>query len=52
MQRKAGRKVTVPLGKRKLRRQWGILHWRGRRLSLLEESFLCLCRADSVHLAA
>ncbi len=47
-----GSLVALPLGKRKLRRQWGILHWRGRRLSLVEETFLRLCRADSVRLAA
>lgn len=44
--------VALPLGKRKLRRQWGILHWRGRRLSFIEETFLRLCRADTVRLAA
>lgn len=47
-----GSLVALPLGKRKLRRQWGILHWRGRRLSLIEETFLRLCRADTVRLAA
>ncbi len=47
-----GSLVALPLGKRKLRRQWGILHWRGRRLSLVEETFLRLCRADSERLAA
>ncbi len=35
--------VTLPLGKRKLRRRWGVLHWRGRRLSLAEETFIGLC---------
>jgi DNA-binding transcriptional LysR family regulator len=35
--------VTLPLGKRKLRRRWGVLHWRGRRLSLAEETFVGLC---------
>ncbi len=47
-----GSLVALPLGKRKLRRQWGILYWRGRRLSLIEETFLRLCRADTVRLAA
>jgi DNA-binding transcriptional LysR family regulator len=32
--------VTLPLGRRKLRRRWGVLHWRGRRLSLAEETFI------------
>jgi DNA-binding transcriptional LysR family regulator len=34
----------LPLGKRKLRRAWGLCHWRGRRLTLPEESFLSLTR--------
>ena len=37
--------VAVPLGRRKLRRTWGILHWRNRRLSLAEETFVSLCRS-------
>jgi DNA-binding transcriptional LysR family regulator len=37
--------VTLPLGKRKLRRRWGVLHWRGRRLSLAEETFIGLCES-------
>ncbi len=35
--------VALPLGKRKLKRRWGVLHWRGRRLSLAEETFIGLC---------
>jgi DNA-binding transcriptional LysR family regulator len=35
--------VALPLGKRKLKRRWGILHWRARRLSLAEETFVGLC---------
>jgi len=35
--------VALPLGRRKLRRNWGILHWRGRRLTLAEETFCGLC---------
>jgi DNA-binding transcriptional LysR family regulator len=35
--------VVLPLGRRKLRRNWGILHWQGRRLSLAEETFIGLC---------
>jgi DNA-binding transcriptional LysR family regulator len=34
----------LPLGKRKLKRNWGLCHWRGRRLSLPEETFVGLCR--------
>ena len=44
--------VSVPLGRRKLKRTWGIMHWKGRRLSLAEETFVSLCRTateDLVH---
>lgn len=37
--------VALPLGKRKLRRHWGIMYWHERRLSLAEETFVGLCRA-------
>ncbi len=37
--------VTLPLGRRKLKRRWGVLHWRGRRLSLAEETFIGLCES-------
>jgi DNA-binding transcriptional LysR family regulator len=41
----ADKSVTaLPLGKRKLKRNWGIAHWRNRRLTLAEETFLNLCR--------
>lgn len=43
--------VTLPLGKRKLRRRWGVLHWRGRRLSLAEETFIGLCEQVSERFA-
>lgn len=39
-----GSLVALPLGRRKLKRRWCILHWRGRRLSLAEETFIGLCR--------
>lgn len=42
--------ISLPLGRRKLKRTWGILHWRGRRLSLAEERFVSLCRAASEEL--
>ena len=35
--------VALPLGRKKLRRRWGVLHWRSRRLSLAEETFVGLC---------
>lgn len=34
-----------PLGRRRLRRKWGVAHFRGRRLTLGEETFVGLCRA-------
>ena len=37
--------VALPLGKRKLKRRWGVLHWRGRRLSMAEETFVGLCES-------
>ena len=37
--------VTLPLGRRKLKRTWGISHWKGRRLTLAEETFVELCRS-------
>ncbi len=42
--------VALPLGRRKLPRQWGILHWRGRRLTLAEETFNGLCEAATASL--
>ncbi len=41
---KAGALVALPLGKRKLKRRWGILHWQGRRMSMVEETFIGLCK--------
>jgi DNA-binding transcriptional LysR family regulator len=37
--------IALPLGRRKLRRRWGVLHWRGKRLNLAEETFIGLCRS-------
>lgn len=37
--------VALPLGKRKLKRRWGVLHWKGRRLNLAEETFIGLCQS-------
>jgi DNA-binding transcriptional LysR family regulator len=41
-----GSLCELPLGRRKLQRRWGILHRRGRKLNLAEETFIGLC--DSV----
>ncbi len=45
-----GSLVALPLGRRKLERRWGILHWKGRRLSLAEETFVGLCDSACVPL--
>jgi DNA-binding transcriptional LysR family regulator len=37
--------VALPIGKRKLKRTWGIAHRRGRRLNIAEETFIRLCRS-------
>ncbi len=41
----SGELVAVPLGRRKLRRSWGILHYRERRLTMAEETFVKHCHA-------
>ncbi len=46
----AGSLVTLPLGRRKLRRRWGVLHWKGRRLDLAQETFIRLCESVSERL--
>jgi DNA-binding transcriptional LysR family regulator len=45
VQKELGEKslVALPLGRKKLLRKWGILHWKDRRLSLAEETFVGLC---------
>jgi LysR family transcriptional regulator, low CO2-responsive transcriptional regulator len=45
-----GELVGLSLGKRKLKRTWGVLHWRGRRLSLAEETFVKLCKQHTTKL--
>lgn len=42
--------IALPLGRRKMKRNWGVIHWRGRRLSLAEETFLSLCKAATADL--
>jgi LysR family transcriptional regulator, low CO2-responsive transcriptional regulator len=39
-----GSLCSLPLGRRKLKRSWGILHRQGQRLSLAQETFVGLCR--------
>jgi DNA-binding transcriptional LysR family regulator len=45
-----GSLVALPLGRRKLSRRWGVLHYRGRRLNLAEETFIGLCESVSERL--
>ena len=45
-----GSVVALPLGRRKLQRRWGILHWRSKRLKLAEETFVGLCESTTVTL--
>ena len=45
-----GSLIPLPLGPRKLQRRWGILHWRGKRLNLAEETFVGLCESAAVPL--
>jgi DNA-binding transcriptional LysR family regulator len=40
-----GSLVALPLGRRKLQRDWGILHWQGKQLNLAEETFIGLCQS-------
>ncbi len=40
-----GSLVALPLGKRKLKRRWGVLHWQSRRLSIQEDRFIKLAAA-------
>ena len=37
--------VALPLGRRKLRRQWGVLYRQGKQWSSAEEIFVGLCRS-------
>ncbi len=50
----SGALVARPLGRRRLRRSWGIGYRRGRRLTLGEETFVGLCRSvtENLRLAA
>ncbi|HEX9785551.1 MAG TPA: LysR family transcriptional regulator [Opitutaceae bacterium] len=46
----SGALVSLPLGHRPLRRNWGVAHLRGRRLALGEETFAGLCQEAAVRL--
>ena len=45
-----GSLVSFPLGRRKLKRNWGILHRTARPLNLAEETFINLCRTTTEEL--
>jgi DNA-binding transcriptional LysR family regulator len=45
----SGALVAVPLGRRKLQRQWGLLVAHGRQLSLTGETFIQICRKNLRH---
>ena len=45
-----GSLVALPLGRKKLQRRWGILQWRGKRLTLAEETFMGLCESATAHM--
>jgi DNA-binding transcriptional LysR family regulator len=47
-----GSLIALPLGTRKLRRRWGILHWRAKRFNLAEETFIGLCDSAAVPLSS
>ena len=47
-----GSLIALPLGRRKLQRRWGVLHWRGKRLNLAEDTFVGLCEAACISLRA
>ena len=46
----AGSLIALPLGRRKLSRRWGILHWRGKGLTPAEKTFIGLCESACVTL--
>jgi len=45
-----GSLVALPLGRRKLKRRWGLAYWQSRRLSLPEETFAGLCKSVAENL--
>jgi LysR family transcriptional regulator, low CO2-responsive transcriptional regulator len=43
--------IALPLGKKKLKRNWGVFHWHRHKLSLAEETFVGLCRSATENLS-
>jgi LysR family transcriptional regulator, low CO2-responsive transcriptional regulator len=46
-----GSLVSLSMGRRKLKRQWGIMTWKERRLALPEETFILIAREQTEALA-
>ena len=44
--------VALPVGRRKLKRQWGLLFLKGRSMGWAEESFMELCESGATQFAA
>lgn len=44
-----GTLVTLPLGRRKLKRKWGVIHWRNKPLSHPEQAFIDLCKKTTAN---
>ena len=44
--------VALPLGRRKLKRQWGVLHWKERPMGWAEDTFIKLCQSGVRQFAA
>lgn len=44
----SGELKSIPLGRRKLKRRWGIVVRRGKRMNLPEETFTSLCRSVGI----
>ena len=44
--------VALPLGRRKLKRRWGTLHWEDRPMGWAGETFIKLCRSSTRQFAA
>ena len=44
--------IALPLGRRKLKRQWGLLYWKGRPMGWAEETFVKFCRSGAAQFAA
>jgi DNA-binding transcriptional LysR family regulator len=47
-----GSLVMVPIGKRRLKRKWGVVYRKGRNLSLGEDAFVGLCRSVTENFGA